>query len=111
MGRVGQQRRVQVGQGFGEAVVELQQLGAQHTHGSGRRRQVPPRRERRLGVTDVARVALGRDRIEVALGQAHGTVDVVGLLPPGQAQGVQFLRLRIGGARGQAFEHLLVGRG
>ena len=107
---VGLQRGGQVGTRGVEVVVELAQHGADHAHrrrGVGRR---PPRCQRRLRVAHVARVAFGLHLAVVAPGRSTAMSTSCGFAASRRRRSAISRRRGFGGAAGQAFEHLAVGR-
>ena len=106
---IGADHGIEIGQGLVEAVAELQHHGALHPQ---RQRWIgmgPPRAEGGLRATEVARIAVGVKGIDAMPHQGQCRLGIARVAPPGAAQGSQFARLRIVGARRHALDDFGVG--
>jgi hypothetical protein len=99
------EHRVEIGQGSAELVGALAQRRAQHQNREGRLRLRPPGCQRRLGIAEIARVAVAPALFDVALGQHRGQGEVARIGTQRRAQAPQLAPCGIGAA-GQALEHL-----
>ena len=103
--------RLQISQRRCELVVELQEHSTRHAHFEWCPGVVPPRRQCRLRVTDVARVTFGGELGLVARHEPHRERGVARRQCQRAAHLGHVAHARLGGARRQLLEDLLVRAG
>ena len=98
---------VEIGERTREFVIALQDRRARDEHGGGRIRILPPRRQRSLRVTQVARIAFATRNSVICIGERYGRIDIAGF---GSRHRPQTLEIAIFDRApvGQAFKHLRI---
>jgi hypothetical protein len=99
------QHALEVGERTGEVVPALLEGRSQEQDGDRRRRQVPPRRERRLGIPVIARIGLAAADSDVASGKRERDGKIIRVPRHGRALVAQIAGQVVAGRR-QPLQHL-----